>query len=61
VPVFLTCILAWKLAGTAMTLLGTAMPDKIVQNLHILGTNRLQITFLLLQDAIFELFVPKIK
>jgi len=60
-PVFLTCILAWKLTGTAIPLLGTAMPDKIIQNLHVLGTNQLQITFLLLQNAIFELFVPKIK
>jgi len=30
VPVFLTCILAWKLAGTAMPLLDMTMPDKIV-------------------------------
>ena len=57
----LTCAGPWKLAGMTMPLLGTAMPDKIVQNLHIFGTNQLQITFLLLQDAIFEIFVPEIK
>jgi len=54
VHVFLTCILACKLADTAM-------PDKIVQNLHIFDTNQHQIAFLLLQDAILEIFVPKIK
>jgi len=61
VPVSLTCEASLKAAGTTMSLLGTAMPDKIVRNLHIFGTNQLQITFLLLQDAIFEIFVPKIK
>jgi len=61
VPMSLTCAGPWKLAGMTMPLLGTAMPDKIVQNLHIFGTNQLQITFLLLQDAIFGIFVPEIK
>jgi len=61
VPVSLTCAGPWKLAGTAMPLLGTTMLDKIVHNLHIFGTNQLQITFLFLQDAIFEIFVPEIK
>jgi len=45
----------------AMPLLGMAMPDKIVQNLRIFGTNQLHITFLLLQDAVFEIFLPDIK
>jgi len=34
---------------------------EFVQNLHIFAMNQLQITFLLLQDTIFEIFVPEIK
>jgi len=30
-------------------------------NLHIFGPNQLQISFLLLQDSIFQIFVPEIK
>jgi len=30
-------------------------------NLRIFGPNQLQISFLLLQDSIFQIFVPEIK
>jgi len=61
VPSPLTCALARNLAGTATPLLGTTVPYNFVHNLHIFGTNQLQIAFLLIQDAIFEIFVPEIK
>jgi len=35
--------------------------DIFAQNLHIFGPNQLQISFLLLQDSIFKIFVPEIK
>jgi len=46
--------------GTFTPLLGTAVPDIFAQDLYIFGFNQLQISFLLLQDSIFHIFVLEI-
>jgi len=38
-----------------------AVLDIFAQDLHIFSLNQLQISFLLLQDSIFKIFVPEIK
>jgi len=38
-----------------------AVPDIFAQDPHVFGLNQLQISFLLLQDSIFKIFVPEIK
>jgi len=54
--------------GTAVPLEARAVPTSLVgglhifvPNLHIFNLNQLQITFLFLQDEIFQIFVPEIK
>jgi len=59
---------AVPLEARAVPLEARAVPTSLVgglhisvPNLHIFNLNQLQITFLFLQDEIFQIFVPEIK
>jgi len=60
-PTSLVVCRLWNVGGTGFDLKAQAVPDIFAQDLHIFVQNQLQISFLLLQDSIFKIFVPEIK